>query len=436
MVTEQVGVRSWREERREDERNRARIVREGEEARAKGRIAELEARTEAKRQAADARKQARQSARDARAARRAAMAGWVQAHTVDLLFLPVVIVPGVLAWTGMAAYGAAQYGPPGLALPALSEGGMWTFAAATTIRIREDDRKRELEPNAEPRPVWHLRLGTLIFAVYGAALNFLHGLAEGGPVTGATMALVSVAGVTAHQLITAGPLRSRADRDRARIARLIARREHAASRAAVRRAPVELDEHGNARLILTPGRAQVGTRHGRTVLTMTPAPAQPEPDRAGTGQAAAQTVQARPWAPLGFFLKWNPAWPVTHLGQPPAGHPEVAETPKTFPGNVDNPGGDDPARTDPPGGEPPAPGGTGRAHPVEQDRLSGTDRAAAEQWLEMQDREDDDEYTRARNALRRSTLAGNPLSGRQLRERYGISRAQQEEIVEHVRDGT
>jgi hypothetical protein len=79
---------------------------------------------------------------------------------------------------------------------------MWAFAAATTIT-----RHRHPE-----RPVWHLRLGTVVFAGFGAALNFAHGLAAYGPVAGVVMALVSVAGVTAHQLVTAGPRRPRADR--------------------------------------------------------------------------------------------------------------------------------------------------------------------------------------------------------------------------------
>jgi hypothetical protein len=46
---------------------------------------------------------------------------------------------------------------------------MWASAAATTIT-------RHKHPD---KPVWYLRLGTLIFAGYGAALNFLHGLGKG-----------------------------------------------------------------------------------------------------------------------------------------------------------------------------------------------------------------------------------------------------------------
>jgi hypothetical protein len=69
------------------------------------------------------------------------------------------------------------------------------------------------------------------------------------------MALISVAGVTAHQLITAGPRRSRTEREQARIDRTIARRERAARRAAVRDATIQLDGIGHARLIFEPGAA-------------------------------------------------------------------------------------------------------------------------------------------------------------------------------------
>jgi hypothetical protein len=224
---------------------RARIDREREEARLHARIAERQAAARIRQETAEARRTAREKARQSNAARRAAAAAWVQAHTVDLLFIPVIGVPGTLSWTGMADYGLSEFGPAGLALPALSEGGMWAFAAATTITRRRHPDK----------PAWHLRLGTLLFAGYGAALNFLHGLAKGGLLTGMSMALISVAGVTAHQLITAGPRRSPAEREQARIDLAVARRERTARRAAVRSARIQLDGAGNARLVFEPGLA-------------------------------------------------------------------------------------------------------------------------------------------------------------------------------------
>jgi hypothetical protein len=77
---------------------------------------------------------------------------------------------------------------------------MWAFAAAVTITLHR----------YPDRPVWHLRIGIAVFAAFGAGLNYVHGLTvppfphmPTGPVTGGIMAAVSVAGVTAHQLVTA-----------------------------------------------------------------------------------------------------------------------------------------------------------------------------------------------------------------------------------------
>jgi hypothetical protein len=249
VPTSSAGRQSWREEARRDRLVGAQIDRDREAARTRGRIAEREA-------AAAARRSARAQARADRAARRAALAAWGAGHVTDLLFVPVIAVPAVLSWTAMAAYGASLYGPAGRALPALSEGAMWAFAAAVTIT-------RHRHPG---RPVWHLRLGTVVFAGFGAALNFAHGLSAYGPVAGVVMALVSVAGVTAHQLVTAGPRRGRSDREADRIARAITRRERAARRAAVRRAPVDLDADGTARLVFESGAAALSRRFGRVRL--------------------------------------------------------------------------------------------------------------------------------------------------------------------------
>jgi hypothetical protein len=247
------------ETRLDDRLVRARIDREREEARFQARLAERQAAARLRREEAEARSAARDQARQRRAAARSAVAAWCAARTVDLLFVPVIGVPALLSWTGMASYGHSEFGPPGLALPALSEGGMWAFAAATTITHRRHPDK----------PVWHLRLGTLIFAAYGAALNYLHGLGQGGPLTGASMALISVAGVTAHQLVTAGPRRSRAEREQAKVDRVVARRERNARRAAVRNARVQLDDSGHARLVFEPGTAWLSRdRLGRRRLEL------------------------------------------------------------------------------------------------------------------------------------------------------------------------
>jgi hypothetical protein len=86
------------------------------------------------------------------------------------------------------------------------------------------------------------------------------------------MALVSVAGVTAHQLVTAGPRRSRAERDAARLGRAASRRKLAARRAAVRHALVHLDDDGSATLVYEPGTARLARRWGRIRLAPAPAP--------------------------------------------------------------------------------------------------------------------------------------------------------------------
>ena len=246
---------SWREEMRQDRLISAQIDREREAARLQARIAERQARAQARREEDLARSVARQQAREQRAVRRAERAVWERGHVLDLLFVPVIMVPAVLAWTAMGSYGYELYGPPGLLLPAFSEGAMWAFAIATTLTVRR-------HPD---RPVWHLRLGTWVFAAVGAALNFTHGLSLSLR-AGVVMALVSVAGVVAHQLITAGPRQSRAERDQARIERAAGRREQAARRAAVRCAVADLDDDGHARLIYKPGMVTLSRRNGRIRL--------------------------------------------------------------------------------------------------------------------------------------------------------------------------
>lgn len=280
---------SWREERRQDRLTAARITRENETAQAQNHVAERQALARLRREEKQGRRDARQRARKATAVRRKERTAWLRAHTVDLLFVPVIAVPGVLAWTAMAAYGYQVFGPAGWALPAFSEGAMWAFAAATTIT-----RHRHPE-----RPVWHLRLGTAVFATVGASLNFIHGVTPApgqtrGIGAGVVMALVSVAGVVAHQFVTAGPRRSRAERDAARIERAIARRERIIQRAAVRRMVAELDADGNARLVNRPGMVALTRRwYGRVRLAAVPQ-AQPWPRPAPVFDAPAEPPAPAP----------------------------------------------------------------------------------------------------------------------------------------------
>lgn len=203
-----------REDARQDRLVRAQIERDAEAARIQARIAEREAGVRIRFEEQAARRVARAAAREARAARLGAFAGWVDEHVTDLLFVPVIGVPALLSWTAMSEFGSRLYGFPGYLLPAFSEGAMWAFAAAVTITLRR----------YPSRQVWHLRAGIAVFALFGAALNFLHGMSvpyslfpdgASGPMTGGIMAAISVAGVLAHQLITAGPGDRRVKREHA-----------------------------------------------------------------------------------------------------------------------------------------------------------------------------------------------------------------------------
>ena len=300
---------SWRDEMRQDRLVNAQIDREREAARVQARIAERQVIAQMRRGEEVARTAARRQARELRAAHRADRVAWARGHVLDLLFVPVIVVPAVLAWTAMAAYGYQLYGPPGLVLPAFSEGAMWAFAIATTWTIRR-------HPD---RPTWHLRAGTWTFAAVAAALNFTHGLT--GPGThgagvGVVMALVSVAGVVSHQFITAGPHRSRAERSQARIARAVARRELAVRRAAVRHAVADLDEDGDARLIYEPGMVALTRRRGRTCLA---APAAPETGPSAEALSSTQVIpEAAPAVP-----------PEITSGSPP---PALEAAPEATPG--------------------------------------------------------------------------------------------------------
>lgn len=247
---------SWREEARLDRAARAQLDMNRDAARAELRMAEKRAAAEFRREQAEAKADVKIRARAARTARLAAVTRWAGDHTTDLLFLPVIAVPAALAWSAMATYGASIYPVAGFLLPAFSEGAMWAFAAAVTLTLRR-------HPG---RPVWHLRLGILVFALFGAVLNFIHGYASGGVAVGVVMALVSIAGVTAHQLVTAGPRRSRDEREDSQFDRAAGRRERRARRAALRSTVADMDARGRARLVYRSGPASLERHFGRTRL--------------------------------------------------------------------------------------------------------------------------------------------------------------------------
>src|SRR6185437_6403889 len=251
---------SRQEERRQDARLRMELQLQQEAARAEQRRMDDAAWAEESRKARADKAALRAEARAGRAARNAARRAWVHEHTVDLLFVPVIAVPGGLAWDAMAAYGASTWGPLGVALPLFSEGAMWAFDFAIAVRRRRN-------PDA---PVWHLQIGLAVFA---ASLNFLHGTAPKTPGhglnKGIAMAVVSVAGVIAHQLVIAGPRRSRAEREIDRFRRAAERRQAAARKAATSMALVDIDEQGHADLVYEPGTYRL-SRGVRGVRLATP----------------------------------------------------------------------------------------------------------------------------------------------------------------------
>ncbi|MEV0066664.1 hypothetical protein [Amycolatopsis sp. NPDC050768] len=159
---------------------------------------------EQKRAAEAAKQQRREEAREERKAGRAraakSLVAAVRAHALDLLFVPVIFVPAILAWSAMAAYGKQVFGPVGVLLPLFSEAAMWAFAGAVTLEVRRGE------------PTGWLKVGVWVFAAVAAALNFLHGYSTGHHWdTGVVMAVVSIGGVAVHQLITARPSAARAD---------------------------------------------------------------------------------------------------------------------------------------------------------------------------------------------------------------------------------
>lgn len=250
---------SWSDSRRADR------VADREQTRA-DRMMLLEQRRTDREHDARIRAQAEQAARERRAAARAKVTGWVRTHVMDLMFIPVIIVPAMLAWTAMAVYGVKIFGPVGVLLPLFSEGAMWVFAIAVAIAAR-----------AGRSTAW-LHTGTTVFALVAAVLNFVHGYQVAGLGHAIVMAVVSVGGVVVHQLVHANPMRARRTRtERAarRIERDAQRRVLRVRRAAVRQAVAELAADGTATLVHRPGLVTLGRRFGRTRLVPAVVPGLP-----------------------------------------------------------------------------------------------------------------------------------------------------------------
>jgi hypothetical protein len=276
---------SWREERRTDRASDAAIARDDAIAAAKAQAVLIAAQADAERTAATAREDQARKARQAQAARRAArrdrrrktltsLRRWAGASVVDLLIYPLALVSAAMAVPAMSSYGVTLYGPvTGWLLAAISELGMWAFALAVQISRRR----------TPDRPVWALQLGIIAFAGANMALNFVHGLSVahvGGPSTGGVMAIVSVAGVVAHQLAVTGARRSRTAREAARLLRRQRRHQAAVARLAVRAAVADVAADGAVTLVYRAGRfAASRSWTGRARLV--PAPVTEQTEQAG-----------------------------------------------------------------------------------------------------------------------------------------------------------
>ncbi|WP_226351107.1 hypothetical protein [Pseudonocardia sp. ICBG601] len=241
------------------------------------RIAAEDARTERRHNARAATAQLnaeqRQARADSRRAARARVLGWVDAHVIELLIYPIAVLSFALAAPAMAAYGTRIFGVGGFLLAGITELGMWAFAmAVVAARRRYPDR-----------PVLGLQAGVVVFSAGAAGMNLLHGVtkAGGGWETGAVMAVVSVAGIVAHQLTLAGAPRTRSERRAARLAARVAAKLDRARHAAVRDAVTVIDTAGAARLVYRDGAYQL--RRRRLVLpTETVESAAVESEQAGS----------------------------------------------------------------------------------------------------------------------------------------------------------
>lgn len=252
-----------------------------EAAQAERERADVEHRAQQRRQARAETDARRATARARRGARVAAARGWMTAHVVDLLIYPLALVSAVMAVPAMAAYGYSLYkSATGLALFFITELGMWAFSLAVHVT-----RHRHPE-----RPVWALQVGVWAFTVAGFGVNFGHGLTSTGSVfDGMVMGLASIAGVVAHQLVTASPRRSRTERDALRMAARVARKVARVQRAAVRTAVAQIEADGTARLVFTTGTYTLSGRHRLAPATIPPADV---PTTAGAeGDAVAESAK-------------------------------------------------------------------------------------------------------------------------------------------------
>ncbi|RSN32231.1 hypothetical protein DL990_20155 [Amycolatopsis sp. WAC 01416] len=341
------------EQAREDKRVKAELARKEKEQGFDQRLAltrlQLE---ETRKDKADTRAD-RKEKRQARVTAVKGLWSWCAAHVVDLLIYPLMLVSAALTIPGVAHWGGEHLGSEvGLLLPLLSEWGMVAFSVAVHVqRVRHPDR-----------PVWALQLGVLVFSGYGLVISVIRGITmPGGNLgIGVVMGLVSVAGVIAHQIVTAAPRRSTAEKALRRTAKETARQEKAAARtvraerdrveaarrAAIRSAVAEIGPDGAARLVFQPGLFQLGRRGRLAPATVSNLPV----STAGDGELSVADEAAAYLAGAHFRRLESGASEATpdgERGRDAAGVATLDPKPEPRP-RADDHTGDDPAGDDGP----------------------------------------------------------------------------------------
>ncbi|OLM27869.1 hypothetical protein Ae717Ps2_7087 [Pseudonocardia sp. Ae717_Ps2] len=326
---------SWASTRAADRREaralEARLAREDADAAARRRLEAETARGDkarADRDHADQRRTERATARAAaRAQRRTKALTWASTHVVELLIYPIALLSFALAAPAMAAYGQTIYGPLGVLLAGITELGMWAFALAVLA-------SRHQHPT---RSVVGLQVGVVVFALVAAGMNLAHGL-EQGPTAGVVMAVVSIAGVAAHQLTLAGTPRSRTERRAAhragRLDRLVEVKTDRARRLAVADATAVIGPDGTATLAYRPGTYRIARRAlaptGPMTATATAAAEGQDSDGDGDWDAALTALTRGhlydPWTDPDLASRVDP-WVDSHLDDDLGGGVDLLDPP-------------------------------------------------------------------------------------------------------------
>ncbi|WP_024875350.1 hypothetical protein [Saccharomonospora piscinae] len=254
---------TYKEELRRDRAAKAEQARADRLAEAEQRRHDRELEAEQRRKdqaaaAADARRDQRerearkQDRKQKRKAALTAVLATVGENRVAVAIYGIALVSFVMSAPAMADYGHRIYAGSawpftGWLLPVVTELSMWACAFAVHHRRR----------TAPGTSVLWLLVGVGLSTALAAALNAMKGLTVGWDAS-VVMGVVSIAGVLLHQMTVAGHPRTRGDREAARIARQVARKEKAARQAAIADAAVEITDDGTARLVFEPGVYRIG----------------------------------------------------------------------------------------------------------------------------------------------------------------------------------